>query len=91
MSTRHPYAKHSTECCRELLVTFDRLETDRLVLRRWTDTDRTAFHAMNSDPAVMATLGPVMRRSESDAFMNRINEAFDLMHKGESIRSVVVY
>ena len=63
-------------------MSWDRLETERLVLRRWTDADRPAFHAMNSDPAVMATLGPVMRRSESDAFMNRITEAFDLQGYG---------
>jgi RimJ/RimL family protein N-acetyltransferase len=53
------------------------LRTARLVLRRWCDTDRAAFHALNSDPAVMATIGPVMRRSESDAFMNRIEQHFD--------------
>ena len=35
-----------------------------------------AFHALNSDPAVMATIGPVMSRAESDAFMNRIEQRF---------------
>jgi RimJ/RimL family protein N-acetyltransferase len=53
------------------------LRTERLRLRRWTDRDRVAFHALNSDPAVMATIGPVMSRSESDAFMNRIEARFD--------------
>lgn len=53
------------------------LRTDRLVLRRWRDADRTAFHALNADPAVMATIGPVMSRAESDAFMNRIEDRFD--------------
>jgi ribosomal-protein-alanine N-acetyltransferase len=53
------------------------LRTERLLLRRWTDRDRAAFHALNSDPAVMATIGPVMSRSESDAFMNRIEARFD--------------
>lgn len=53
------------------------LRTERLRLRRWTDRDRAAFHALNSDPAVMATIGPVMSRSESDAFMNRIEARFD--------------
>ena len=53
------------------------LQTDRLLLRRWRDTDREAFHALNSDPEVMATIGPVMSRAESDAFMNRIEQRFD--------------
>ena len=52
------------------------LRTKRLRLRQWRDDDRTAFHALNSDPAVMATIGPVMSRSESDAFMNRISQRF---------------
>ena len=58
------------------------LRTDRLTLRRWRDTDRAAFHTMNSDPAVMATIGPVMSRAESDAFMNRLEAAFDVQGYG---------
>jgi ribosomal-protein-alanine N-acetyltransferase len=53
------------------------LRTERLLLRRWTERDRAAFHALNSDPVVMATIGPVMSRSESDAFLNRIEARFD--------------
>jgi RimJ/RimL family protein N-acetyltransferase len=52
------------------------LSTDRLRLRGWRDDDRVAFHAMNSDPDVMATIGPVMNRAQSDAFMNRIIHHF---------------
>lgn len=58
------------------------LRTERLRLRRWTDADRGAFHALNSDPAVMATIGPVMTRGESDAFMNRIEARFDELGYG---------
>ena len=54
-----------------------RLTTDRLVLRRWRDGDRTSFHELNSDEAVMATIGSPMSRGESDAFMNRIEQHFD--------------
>lgn len=54
-----------------------RLTTDRLVLRRWKDSDRTAFHALNSDERVMATIGNPMTRAESDGFMNRIEQHFD--------------
>lgn len=53
------------------------LRTERLLLRRWTERDRRAFHTLNSDPEVMATIGPVMTRAESDAFMNRIESRFD--------------
>lgn len=53
------------------------LRTERLTLRRWRDADRAAFHALNADPAVMATIGPVMTRAESDAFLNRIEARFD--------------
>ncbi|MEO6653839.1 MAG: GNAT family N-acetyltransferase [Ilumatobacteraceae bacterium] len=52
------------------------LTTDRLVLRGWRDDDRAAFHEVNADPAVMATLGPVMTRAQSDAFLNRIVQHF---------------
>ncbi|MDJ0769898.1 MAG: GNAT family N-acetyltransferase [Ilumatobacter sp.] len=55
----------------------DQLRTERLLLRRWTDADRPAFHALNSDPLVMATIGQTMSRGESDAFMNRIEHRFD--------------
>jgi RimJ/RimL family protein N-acetyltransferase len=58
------------------------LQTERLRLRRWTDRDRPAFHALNCDPAVMATIGPVMSRAESDAFMNRIEARFDELGYG---------
>lgn len=53
------------------------LRTERLTLRRWREADRAAFHALNSDPNVMATIGPVMGRAESDAFFNRIEARFD--------------
>ena len=52
------------------------LRTKRLVLRGWRDADRPVFQALNSDPSVMATIGPVMSRAESDAFMNRIVQRF---------------
>jgi RimJ/RimL family protein N-acetyltransferase len=57
-------------------VTAPELRTERLLLRRWREADRAAFHQLNSDPAVMATIGPVMSRADSDAFMNRIEQRF---------------
>ncbi len=52
------------------------LTTERLTLRQWRDSDRAAFHELNSDPRVMETIGPVMNRAQSDAFMNRIVQHF---------------
>lgn len=49
-----------------------RLETARLVLRSWRDDDLDPFHAINSDPAVMATLGPVMARDQVAALIERM-------------------
>ncbi|MHA6719602.1 GNAT family N-acetyltransferase [Sphingomonas sp. RS6] len=47
------------------------IETQRLLLRGWTDADREPFHAMCNDPAVMAFIGPLQPRQESDASIDR--------------------
>ncbi|NLS28096.1 Acetyltransferase [Sphingomonas sp. S2M10] len=47
------------------------IDTERLVLRGWTDDDRAPFHAMCTDPAVMAFIGPLQSRAESDAGIDR--------------------
>ena len=49
-----------------------RLETKRLVLRSWRAEDRAPFAAICADPQVMATLGPVMNRAQSDALIDRV-------------------
>jgi ribosomal-protein-alanine N-acetyltransferase len=54
------------------------IRTERLVLRRWIDADRPAFFDLNSDPVVMATIGPVMDRAQSDSMMDRIEAGFDV-------------
>ena len=48
------------------------LETERLRLRSWRADDAVAFHAINSDPEVMATLGPVMTLEEVAALIVRM-------------------
>jgi RimJ/RimL family protein N-acetyltransferase len=50
------------------------IETERLILREWQNEDLVPFHAMSNDPHVMATLGPLMSRLESDALVNRLIE-----------------
>lgn len=48
------------------------LETPRLRLRSWRAVDAPAFHAINSDPEVMATLGPLMSLDEVAALIERM-------------------
>jgi RimJ/RimL family protein N-acetyltransferase len=49
------------------------IETERLHLRAWRDDDREPFAAMGRDPEVMATLGPLLSRAESDAGVERMH------------------
>ena len=46
--------------------------TERLLIRRWEDRDRAPYHAIKRDPRVMATLGPLQSRAESDAVIDRL-------------------
>jgi len=48
------------------------LETDRLLLRAWRETDLAPFHALNSHPEVMEFLPRALTRTESDDFAGRI-------------------
>lgn len=48
------------------------IRTERLTLRGWNDNDRAAYAAINADPEVMATLGPLMSREQSDAHVDHI-------------------
>ncbi|MFM5923568.1 MAG: GNAT family N-acetyltransferase [Novosphingobium sp.] len=50
------------------------IETARLCLRSWRADDLTPFHAICSDPQVMATLGPVLSREETAALIDRVTE-----------------
>jgi RimJ/RimL family protein N-acetyltransferase len=48
------------------------IETERLVMRSWRKGDLAPFHAICSDPGVMATLGPVMSLAEVEAMIERV-------------------
>ena len=50
------------------------IDTERLILREWREGDAAPFHAMSEDPRVMATLGPLMSRSQSDALIERLQK-----------------
>jgi ribosomal-protein-alanine N-acetyltransferase len=53
------------------------INTARLHLRPWRDTDLPAFAAMNADPKVMEFFPKLLDRAESDALARRIRENFD--------------
>lgn len=48
------------------------LETPRLVLRGWRDSDREPFAALNADPEVMEHFPSVLSRAQSDAGVDRM-------------------
>src|SRR5689334_15008731 len=48
------------------------LETTRLLLRGWRESDRDPFFRMNDDPRVMRHFPACLSRPESDALMDRI-------------------
>ena len=51
------------------------IRTERLLLRRWRESDRKPFAALNADPIVREYLQGPITRDASDAFIDRI-EAF---------------
>jgi RimJ/RimL family protein N-acetyltransferase len=53
------------------------LTTSRLILRRWRDTDLSAFAQLNDDPAVMQYMPRRLSRDESDATAARIDAAIE--------------
>ena len=50
--------------------------TKRLLLRRWIDSDRDPFAALNADPVVMEHFAAPLSREESDSFADRIETGF---------------
>jgi ribosomal-protein-alanine N-acetyltransferase len=58
------------------------IETERLVLRRWTDTDRAPFAALNADPHVVRYFRGPLDRAASDAFIDRIEASFETLGYG---------
>ena len=52
------------------------MTTERLILRRWTESDREPFACLNADPRVMEFMPGVLSREESDQFVDRIAAHF---------------
>ena len=53
------------------------LRTNRLVLRRWRDSDLDPFAALNADPEVMEHFPAPLTRAESDALIDRVEAHLD--------------
>lgn len=58
------------------------LRTDRLLLRRWRDSDLEPFAKINADPAVMEYFPATLSRGESDEMVSRIEQTFERSHLG---------
>jgi RimJ/RimL family protein N-acetyltransferase len=52
------------------------IQTERLLLRRWRESDRLPFQKMNADPRVMEFMPEPLEPAASDALMARAEEHF---------------
>ena len=53
------------------------IETERLILRPWRDSDFAPFAELNADPAVMEFFPDTLSREESDALALRVKERIE--------------
>jgi RimJ/RimL family protein N-acetyltransferase len=49
------------------------IETERMILRAWRDSDVEPFRTMCNDPEVMRYLGPPLRLADAEAARDRMN------------------
>ena len=56
---------------------FDKVQTRRLLLRRWRSGDRDPYAALNADPEVMRFFPATLDRAASDASADQIEERFE--------------
>jgi RimJ/RimL family protein N-acetyltransferase len=64
------------------------INTDRLVLRDWRESDLAPWAAMNADPEVREYLGPLLTAEEAAASVRSFQD--DLDHKGFGFWAVEV-
>ena len=55
---------------------FDSLDTERLLMRRWRESDREPFASLNGDPETLLFFPSTLTRRQSDAFIDRIDARF---------------
>src|SRR5580693_10718308 len=56
---------------------FDTIQTDRLLMRRWRDSDRAPFAALNGAPETMQYFPETLDRAASDRMVDRIEALLD--------------
>jgi RimJ/RimL family protein N-acetyltransferase len=56
---------------------FDTIRTERLMMRRWRNSDRESFAALNADPETMRHFPSTLDRAASDAFVDLIESRFE--------------
>jgi RimJ/RimL family protein N-acetyltransferase len=61
---------------------FDGLRTDRLLMRRWQDSDREPFAELNADPETMRFLSSTLDRAASDGMIDALEERFETLGFG---------
>ena len=57
--------------------TYDEVQTDRLLMRRWRESDRDPFAALNADPETLKFCPATLDRAASDALVDRIEDSFE--------------
>jgi RimJ/RimL family protein N-acetyltransferase len=55
---------------------YDAIRTERLIMRRWRDSDREPFAALNGDAETMRYFPATLDRAASDTFVDRIELRF---------------
>src|SRR5699024_12027895 len=58
-------------------IPFYQLESKRLIIRPWKETDFSAFKATNSDPLVMEHFPEILSEDESRTLFDEINRRID--------------
>lgn len=53
------------------------IETSRLLMREWRETDKAPFAALNADPDVMRHFPAALTQTESDAMVDRLRAGWE--------------
>lgn len=61
---------------------FKIIETDRLILRLWTEADLAPFFEMNQDPKVIEFLPAAMSRDQVEVFFEKVRRHFETYGHG---------
>ncbi len=61
---------------------FDTIRTQRLLMRRWRESDREPFADLNADPLTMVYFPDTLDRAVSDALVDGIESRFDRLGYG---------